>query len=121
MFCRETFSEVPSYKFVPLVYQIASRMSASTTNPLYLSGFQPALHGLIERMATDHPYHVLCQLLALKNGNLGSDGKIESGPVSIVMSRDVDLDKVEVVMCLQLIKHDLVCFDEFFTAKSEVL
>lgn len=69
-------------------------MSAATTGRLVDSGFQSALNDLIARMATDHPYHVLYQIFALKNGNLGSKGKVESGPVSMVMSRDVDLDKV---------------------------
>ncbi len=35
-----TFRDVPSYRFLCLVHQIASRMSAAKTGPLVASGFQ---------------------------------------------------------------------------------
>ena len=38
-----TFTEVPSYKLLSLVYQIASRMSAAKSGPHYESGFQVQL------------------------------------------------------------------------------
>ncbi|XP_048138241.1 serine/threonine-protein kinase ATM isoform X2 [Rhodamnia argentea] len=63
-----TIDEVQSYKFVPLVYQIASRMGSSkdTQGP---HGFQFALISLVKKMAMDHPYHTVFQLLALANGD----------------------------------------------------
>lgn len=85
-------------------------MSAATTGRLVESGFQSTLNDLISRMAIDHPYHVLYQIFALRNGNLGSGGKVERGPVSMVMSRDVDLDKVSIGVEPRLNSVDL-CFD----------
>lgn len=38
-----SFREVPSYKLLSLVYQIASRMSAAKSGPYYESGFQVGL------------------------------------------------------------------------------
>ena len=35
-----SFMEIPSYKLLSLVYQIASRMSAAKKGPYYESGFQ---------------------------------------------------------------------------------
>lgn len=63
-----TIDEVQSYKFVPLVYQIASRMGSSKDSPGPQS-FQFALISLVKKMAMDHPYHTVFQLLALANGD----------------------------------------------------
>lgn len=62
--------KVPSRKFIPLVYQIASRLE----NPCAptISGaektFRLMLHSLIDRMAREHPHHTLYQIFALSNG-----------------------------------------------------
>ncbi|KAL5544201.1 hypothetical protein UlMin_007985 [Ulmus minor] len=63
-----TINEVQSYKFIPLVYQIASRMGSSkdSSGP---HSFQFALVSLVKKMAIDHPYHTIFQLLALANGD----------------------------------------------------
>ena len=37
---RSAFKATPSHKFLPLMYQMASRLSAATTGPLVSSGFQ---------------------------------------------------------------------------------
>lgn len=37
---RAAFKGAPSHKFLPLMYQMASRLSAATTGPLITSGFQ---------------------------------------------------------------------------------
>lgn len=47
-----SFREVPSYKLLSLVYQIASRMSAATSGPYYESGFQVLL--ILVMLAKDH-------------------------------------------------------------------
>ncbi|XP_065875882.1 serine/threonine-protein kinase ATM isoform X2 [Euphorbia lathyris] len=67
-----TIDEVQSYKFVPLVYQIASRMGSSKdgAGP---HNFQFALASLVKKMAIDHPYHTIFQLLALENGDRVKD------------------------------------------------
>ncbi|KAL3152004.1 hypothetical protein ABBQ32_001124 [Trebouxia sp. C0010 RCD-2024] len=97
-----SFREVPSYKLLSLVYQIASRMSAAKSGPYYESGFQATLQSLLERLAVEHPHHSLYQLFALKNGNRGKDGKAaQAGDVVGGMAVTVDHDKVAAA-------HDLI-------------
>ncbi|KAL3824832.1 hypothetical protein ACJIZ3_020861 [Penstemon smallii] len=63
-----TIKEVQSYKFILLVYQIASRMGG-TKDSLGPASFQFALVSLVKKMALDHPYHTIFLLLALANGD----------------------------------------------------
>ncbi|KAK7317181.1 hypothetical protein RJT34_01188 [Clitoria ternatea] len=63
-----TIDEVQSFKFIPLVYQIASRMGSSKDSQGHLN-FQFALVSLVKKMAIDHPYHTIHQLLGLANGD----------------------------------------------------
>jgi hypothetical protein len=88
----------PSYKFVPLVYQMASRLApeeeedadddAAARTSSRGGGnrgsrgrnsphpaFQRALHDALARLAADHPLHTFYVLVALRNGNLNSSGK----------------------------------------------
>ncbi|XP_020270626.1 serine/threonine-protein kinase ATM [Asparagus officinalis] len=65
---HSTVKEVQSYKFIPLVYQIASRLGSSKDGQ-GSNSFQLALVSLLKKMAIDHPYHTLFQLLALANGD----------------------------------------------------
>ncbi|XP_038683516.1 serine/threonine-protein kinase ATM isoform X2 [Tripterygium wilfordii] len=62
-----SIDEVQSYKFIPLVYQIASRMGSK--DGLGPHSFQFALVSLVKKMAVDHPHHTIFQLLALANGD----------------------------------------------------
>ncbi|KAF9625359.1 hypothetical protein IFM89_022141 [Coptis chinensis] len=55
-----TVKEVQSYKFIPLVYQIASRMG-SLKDGQGAHSFQYALISLLKKMAVDHPYHTIFQ------------------------------------------------------------
>ncbi|KAK1363096.1 serine/threonine-protein kinase ATM, partial [Heracleum sosnowskyi] len=63
-----TINEVQTYKFIPLVYQIASRLGGPKDGQGAQS-FQFALVSLLKKMAIDHPYHTVFQLLALANGD----------------------------------------------------
>ncbi|GLJ18554.1 hypothetical protein SUGI_0330040 [Cryptomeria japonica] len=63
-----TIKKVQSYKFLPLVYQIASRMGSSKDSQ-GLHSFQFALTFIVKKMALDHPHHTIFQLLALANGD----------------------------------------------------
>ncbi|KAJ0962868.1 hypothetical protein J5N97_027990 [Dioscorea zingiberensis] len=63
-----TVKEVQSFKFIPLVYQIASRLSIPK-NSQGSNSFQVALVSLVKKMSIDHPYHTIFQLLALANGD----------------------------------------------------
>ncbi|KAJ6760715.1 SERINE/THREONINE-PROTEIN KINASE ATM [Salix purpurea] len=82
-----TIDEAQSYKFVPLVYQIASRMGSSKDS-LGPHNFQFALASLVKKMAIDHPYHTIFQLLALANGDRIKDKQRSRN------SFVVDMDKI---------------------------
>ena len=77
------FASVPSYKFVPLVYQVASRLGGAASGgggggaqpPAPSSqAFGHVVARLMARLATDHPHHTLWQLYALSNGGRGRGG-----------------------------------------------
>ncbi|RHY63512.1 hypothetical protein DYB34_007414, partial [Aphanomyces astaci] len=53
---------VPSYKFIPLSYQVISRLGTTSTKC-------NIVQELVRRLATEHPHHTIVQLLALKNGS----------------------------------------------------
>jgi hypothetical protein len=50
---------VPSYKLLPLGYQMASRLTSDQ------STFQNVLKKILLRLAVEHPYHMLLHLLSL--------------------------------------------------------
>lgn len=93
---RSAFKRVPSYKFLPLMYQMASRLSAAATGSLVSSGFQASLKELLLRLAVDHPYHSLYHLYALANGNRDQLGRKLTGQADSGggMERTIDQDKV---------------------------
>ncbi|KAB2013879.1 hypothetical protein ES319_D09G187000v1 [Gossypium barbadense] len=82
----KTIDEVQTYKFVPLVYQIASRMG-NIRDGIVPNNFQFALVSLLKKMAIDHPYHTIFQLLGLANGDRIKDKQRSRN------SFVVDLDK----------------------------
>ncbi|CAL1538509.1 unnamed protein product [Lymnaea stagnalis] len=57
---KKNLKSIKSFKFLPLYYQLAARMS-STDN----TAFQPVLTELMQRVAEDHPHHALWIILAL--------------------------------------------------------
>ncbi len=73
---------VPSYKFVPLAYQISSRIGSGGTD-----GTSRMVGALVRRLCKDHPYHLLPKILALANAN-----RISSG------SRDAEQYKRNIVL-----------------------
>ncbi|XP_076969163.1 serine-protein kinase ATM isoform X2 [Tamandua tetradactyla] len=58
--------KIPSYKFLPLMYQLAARMGTKMMGGL---GFHEVLNDLISRISMDHPHHTLFIILALANAN----------------------------------------------------
>ncbi|KAB1254919.1 Serine-protein kinase ATM [Camelus dromedarius] len=63
--CRDGM-KIPSYKFLPLMYQLAARMGTKMMGGL---GFHEVLNNLISRISMDHPHHTLFIILALANAN----------------------------------------------------
>ncbi|XP_017973415.1 PREDICTED: serine/threonine-protein kinase ATM isoform X2 [Theobroma cacao] len=84
----KTIGEVQTYKFVPLVYQIASRMG-SIKDGIGPNNIQFALVSLVKKMAIDHPYHTIFLLLALANGDRIKDKQGRRN--SFVVDRDKKL------------------------------
>ncbi|KAK9825683.1 hypothetical protein WJX81_003257 [Elliptochloris bilobata] len=89
-----TLAAVPSWKFLPLAYQMASRMSATQSGALYDSGFQATLAELLVRMATEHPHHALYQLFALRAGGRGRGEAAGAAPARKALVHTIDRDKV---------------------------
>jgi len=63
--------KIESYVFVPLTYQLFSRIGAEGGK------FQDALNCLIVKMCMDHPHHCVVTLMALANGNKVAGEKAE--------------------------------------------
>uniref|UniRef100_A0A8D0HJB5 FAT domain-containing protein n=1 Tax=Sphenodon punctatus TaxID=8508 RepID=A0A8D0HJB5_SPHPU len=57
--------KIPSFKFLPLMYQLAARMGTKMGGV----GFHQVLSNLITRISLDHPHHTLFIILALANAN----------------------------------------------------
>ncbi|KAK5868357.1 hypothetical protein PBY51_009383 [Eleginops maclovinus] len=67
---KKGVKQIPSYKFLPLMYQLAARMgtkmaSGSTED----TGFHDVLSALICRASLEHPHHTIFIILALVNAN----------------------------------------------------
>ncbi|XP_035183026.1 serine-protein kinase ATM isoform X2 [Oxyura jamaicensis] len=63
---KKNAEKIPSYKFLPLMYQLAARMGTKMTGGL---GFHEVLNNLMSRISLDHPHHSLFIILALANAN----------------------------------------------------
>uniref|UniRef100_A0A8C5LAH7 Serine-protein kinase ATM n=1 Tax=Jaculus jaculus TaxID=51337 RepID=A0A8C5LAH7_JACJA len=63
---KRTGMKISSYKFLPLMYQLAARMGTKMMGGL---GFHEVLNNLISRISMDHPHHTLFIILALANAN----------------------------------------------------
>ncbi|KAK0156293.1 Serine-protein kinase ATM [Merluccius polli] len=61
---------IPSYKFLPLMYQLAARMGTKMAPGIAEDvGFHDVLYDLILRACLEHPHHTLFIILALVNAN----------------------------------------------------
>ncbi|XP_023669570.2 serine-protein kinase ATM [Paramormyrops kingsleyae] len=61
---------IPSHKFLPLMYQLAARMGTKMSGAAADGGgFHDVLNELICRTSLDHPHHTLLIILALVNAN----------------------------------------------------
>ncbi|KAL8141962.1 hypothetical protein V2J09_014994 [Rumex salicifolius] len=88
-----TIKEAHSHKFIPLVYQIASRMGNSKDIQGPYS-FQFALVSLVKKMAIDHPYHTIFQLLALANGDRIKDKQRSRNSFVVDMDKKLAAEKL---------------------------
>ncbi|KAF6252289.1 hypothetical protein COO60DRAFT_542235 [Scenedesmus sp. NREL 46B-D3] len=68
----DVFASTPSARFVPLVYQMASRLDSTE------GSFQAVLKTALSRLMREHPYHTLYSLIALRNGDVDGDSQVKS-------------------------------------------
>ena len=66
----ERLSRIEGRKFLPMMYQLAARMTTKTQGK---ETFHRILNALIERVAAEHPHHALPVILALANADKDSD------------------------------------------------
>uniref|UniRef100_A0AAV2J7Z9 non-specific serine/threonine protein kinase n=1 Tax=Knipowitschia caucasica TaxID=637954 RepID=A0AAV2J7Z9_KNICA len=67
---KKGVKKIPSYKFLPLMYQLAARMGTKLTNGSSEDvGFHSVLSELICRSSLEHPHHTLFIIFALVNAN----------------------------------------------------
>ncbi|XP_068173804.1 serine-protein kinase ATM isoform X3 [Antennarius striatus] len=65
---------IPSYKFLPLMYQLAARMGTRmAVGVTEDTGFHDVLNDLISRACLEHPHHTLFIIFALVNANKDED------------------------------------------------
>ncbi|XP_069615249.1 serine-protein kinase ATM [Ranitomeya imitator] len=63
---KKDSQKIPSYKFLPLMYQLAARMG---TKKMGRQDFHEVLTNVISQTSLDHPYHTLFIILALANAD----------------------------------------------------
>ncbi|XP_077397669.1 serine-protein kinase ATM isoform X3 [Festucalex cinctus] len=66
---KKGVKKIPSYKFLPLMYQLAARMGTKMASDREDVGFHDVLSDLIFRSCLEHPHHTLFIIFALVNAN----------------------------------------------------
>lgn len=97
---KKAIKKIPSYKFLPLMYQLAARMGTKMTNAISEDvGFHDVLSELICRSSLEHPHHTLFIIFALVNAN--KDEKFCSSHLSKSAPRQpsqFDLERSDVAL-----------------------
>lgn len=76
--------KIPSYKFLSLAYQLASRLGAAGSD----AGLQAPLQQLLVRLGREHPHHVLLCLLSLQSpGQEAAQGDKASAAAAVLSVR----------------------------------
>ncbi|XP_050985185.1 serine-protein kinase ATM [Labeo rohita] len=91
--------KIPSYKFLPLMYQLAARMGTKVSSSLTSQdvGFHHVLNELICQSSLDHPHHTLFIILALVNANKDeSFSRSRTSKSSARQPSPLDLERAEV-------------------------
>ncbi|KAL7851463.1 hypothetical protein AOLI_G00218190 [Acnodon oligacanthus] len=98
---KEGVKKIPSYKFLPLMYQLAARMGTKVFSPVTSEdvGFHSVLTELICQACMDHPHHTLFIILALVNAN--KDDSFSRNRLSKSSARQpspLDLERAEMAL-----------------------
>jgi ataxia telangiectasia mutated family protein len=68
LFVMENFASVPLFKYLPLIYQMSSRLDDwNNIASNHLVSFLKTIFLMIKRIASVHPLHVLYKIVALAN------------------------------------------------------
>ncbi|XP_076001414.1 serine-protein kinase ATM isoform X2 [Genypterus blacodes] len=71
---KKGVKRIPSYKFLPLMYQLAARMGNKMASSISEdAGFHDVLNDVILRSCLEHPHHTLFIIFALVNANKDED------------------------------------------------
>nr|XP_040032849.1 serine-protein kinase ATM [Gasterosteus aculeatus aculeatus] len=91
---------IPSYKFLPLMYQLAARMGTKmATGVTEDTGFHDVLRKLICRASREHPHHTLFIILALVNANKDENfGKSRLSKSAPRQGSPLDLERSNVAL-----------------------
>lgn len=85
---RSNIPQIPSFRLVPLTYQLFSRIDEMQDD-----AFQSTLRDVVIKICSEHPYHGIVQLLALSNGKRvggGVNGRHADAYLENVGSAKVD-------------------------------
>ena len=82
---------LPSAKFLPLVWQLVARLEPLEDDA---TGFQRVLHALVSRIAKDHPYHSLYQLMALRAAGTVGTTLLANAPTTKIKAAQTVLEGV---------------------------
>ncbi|XP_057207149.1 serine-protein kinase ATM isoform X2 [Triplophysa rosa] len=92
---RTGVKKISSYKFLPLMYQLAARMGTKVSSSQDV-GFHNVLNELICHSSLDHPHHTLFIILALVNGNKDESFSRSRSSKSTRQPSPLDLERTEV-------------------------
>ncbi|XP_061682550.1 serine-protein kinase ATM isoform X3 [Syngnathoides biaculeatus] len=95
---KKGVKKIPSYKFLPLMYQLAARMGTKMASGIGEdAGFHDVLSNLILRCCLEHPHHTLFIIFALVNANKDQNFCTSRGPKSVpLQSSPFDMERSDV-------------------------
>jgi ataxia telangiectasia mutated family protein len=108
-----------AHKFLPLRYQIASHLSKFQPKPVLSDSdyFLQCVASLTERMALQHPHHIIYTLISLRNVNvLRADAKVVSGYVPKLDKQDAAKALIQIVQNASEAHRKIVAAVDSFTA-----
>ncbi|KAF6721632.1 Serine-protein kinase ATM [Oryzias melastigma] len=110
---KKGVKQIPSYKFLPLMYQLAARMGTKMANGTSEdTGFHDVLHDLMCRASLEHPHHTLFIIFALVNANkdenFGTARLSKSSPRQITPFDQAESDQSAVNWGLRNVVLDII-------------
>ena len=122
---RRIVTRDTSYKFIPLTYQIFSRLGSETS-----SSFTTVLDEVIMKLCRDHPYHTLTQLFALVHenrvGKCTSSTQEKASPVSstrmknaVIILEKLKASSTQLKKKIECLGTTLLTYDELANTKIE--